>query len=239
VFWFQLVELKLNYLHIEPVNQLNTALTSLEDKKDPKKNIIELKNTKEIFSMFKSKIKNIFKSDQVIKLEEQRKNDDISKQKKEKQGKDILIVYKVLENFIGHFANFSLDISHAIDIIVDIATKYNVPSEKISYFVTQINTSIFSVKSRNFYILFDNKNSRRFDVSLKKLDAKSAIVMHSGLYLANNQFLNILMINKSINKNFQKMIFKKCLLENKNLTMKMRLAIWYRVLKIVRLYYNC
>ena len=252
IFWFQLIEEKLLLMKIQPVNQLNNALTSKEnsllkqlnkligkeDKVDSKKKIYSI-NTKDLFANMKSKIKNIFKSDEVQKLEQKVKNENLGKIKKENQTKDLLRVYNEIEKFISHFANFSLDISHAIDIIVDIATKYNVPPEKISYFVTQINTSIFSVKSRNFYLYFDN-NKNKLDYLLKKFDTnkwRTAILINSALFLNNNEFPTILSINKATNKQFQKLIFKKLLLENKDITMSTRKVIWKQALKIVRFIY--
>ena len=184
------------------------------------------------------KIKNIFKSQEEKVLEEIKKNGSLNKLKKEQQDKDLKIIYKVFEKFILHFANFSFDISNAIDIIVDTSTKYNIPSEKINYFVTQINTSIFSVKSRLFYLLFDNSNKNKVDTLLKKSDSKISILLTSSLYLNTEHYPKILLLNKTIYKTFQKMIFKKMLMENKNLTMNSRMEIWKSMLNLVTIKNN-
>jgi hypothetical protein len=144
-----------------------------------------------------------------------------------------LELYSIIKEFIPHFANFNFEISEAIDMIVEIATKYKVTEDKIGYFVTFLNSSIFTVKSRmpNKRILPNRKRTK--SVSNKMGDLKVGIIQNCIDYLNGDDLLNMIILNKNYHSKMTKKIYKKLLTDPK-LDISKRLQIWKNILNVVK-----
>ena len=152
VFWTELIEKKVNKLILD--NNLNSA--SVEKGSD--KNLFDfpplVKEGKNILNGMKSAFKNFFKNEEdQINENKLRSQKNLEKEKlfQEQKFKKQSEVFNVLKEFIPHFANFDFDVSLAIDIIVEEATKYEFSKDKISFFVTYLNSSVFTIKNNKFY----------------------------------------------------------------------------------------
>jgi len=145
--------------------------------------------------------------------------------------KPILEVCKIIIEFISHFANFDLDIHQGIDLILEISTKYNVPSERINYYVSLLNSSVYTIKNtgKGVKTIVNNNNY------IKKYGAKLGILYKSCLYTHKEYLINLLILNKQSSKTIQKRYYKHLLLDSKEISMKDRLSIWNIHLKTVNI----
>lgn len=102
---------------------------------------------------------------------------------------------KIIKSFINYFANFNYDISEAIDFVVQICTDLNFPNERLSLFVTLINTSTYSIRNK-YHINGLIKNSMLRNM-LKNIDMKIFAISSARKYLTKKEFLNVITINKN------------------------------------------
>ena len=136
----------------------------------------------------------------------------------------------VVNEFIPHFANFNFDVSEAIDIIVELSSKYNFPKEKISYFVTKLNSNIFTIKNK--FKPQQNKGTTNNKIN-KFFDTKFNAINHSLKYLDTKDYMSILLSNNNYYKKFSRILFKNILLKKKDLPLNVRLNIWKNILCVV------
>ncbi len=178
----------------------------------------------------KSAFTNFFKNEeeQIIekKNKSQKKLEEIKMQRDKKQQE----AFNVVKEFVPHFANFDYDVSQSIDIIVEIAGKYDLSKEKISYFVTYLNSCSFTTKSNKFKQISESSEASNI---FKKNEPKLGVLLYSSTFLKKENQLNLLTLNKMINKKLEKMLLKNELLKKNSVTMKERLLIWKKVLKYV------
>ena len=138
-----------------------------------------------------------------------------------------LSVCTILKEFINHFANFDFCIHQAIDIIVEISTKYNIPRERISFFVLLLNSAVYTVKSKG---TMTPCKANYF----KKYGSRLGILYSLPGFLQGNEILNVLLLNKQTNKVNQKHLYKHILLET-DPSFQVRKQIWHNLLKTVSL----
>lgn len=137
----------------------------------------------------------------------------------------------VVNEFIPHFANFNFDVSEAIDIIVELSSKYNFPKEKISYFVTKLNSNIFTIKNK----LKSQKIKEFTNTKINKYyDSKFSAINHSMKFLTTGDYVNVFLANKNYYKRFSRILFKTILLKKKDLPLNIRLNIWKNILRVVK-----
>lgn len=137
----------------------------------------------------------------------------------------------IVNEFIPHFANFNFDVSDAIDIIVELSSKYNFPKEKISYFVTKLNSNIFTIKNK----LKTKQNKGLITTKINKFyDSKFGAINHSLKFLSTNDYTSLLLANHNYFKRFSKIMYKNILLSKKDLPLNIRLNIWKNILNVVR-----
>jgi len=187
----------------------------------------------------KSAFKNFFKND-----DDQIKENKINSQKhlenlkimKEQKIKKQAEVFAVLKEFIPHFANFNFDVSIAIDIIVEEATKYEFSKDKISFFVTFLNSSVFTIKNNKYYqqLTQPSNSSNVFKLN----DSKIAILIKSAEFLDKKLQFNLLTLNKLSSKKLEKLCLKSELLKKNHSNTRIRVAIWKKLLKYVRILIN-
>lgn len=136
----------------------------------------------------------------------------------------------VINEFIPHFANFNFDVSEAIDIIVELSSKYNFPKEKISYFVTKLNSNIFTIKNK----LKPHQNRGFTNSKISKFyDSKFMSLTHSIKFIQTSDYLSLMLMNKNYNNKFSRIFFKNILLKKKDLPLDIRLNIWKNILNVV------
>lgn len=139
----------------------------------------------------------------------------------------------IIKEFIPHFTNFNFDISEAIDMIVEISTRYKVQKEKISYFVTMLNSCVFSIKNKLYNKESERKNKKNCLNTSKTNDYKINILMMSMNYLSGSDVINLMSLNKNISSKMSKKIYKNLL--HGDIDIKSRLEIWKSILKFVRI----
>jgi hypothetical protein len=205
-----------------------------------------------ILSNIGSKLKNIFNKDNNGKNQsprsKSRKNssalsksvvknyENLSSAKKNIVDKiTITELSSILKEYIPHFVNFNYDISEAIDIIVELSTKYRIPKEKISFFVTYLNSSVFTIKNKlpNKKEELERKRSKfNKNYVIKSTDYKISILSSTLKYLKPLEFSNLTLLNRTFNEKIKKKIFKLQLSECDDIPS--RLKIWKSILKVVR-----
>lgn len=150
-------------------------------------------------------------------------------------------IANIIKEFIPHFANFNYEISEAIDLLVELSTKFKLEKEKLNYFITYLNSNFYTIKNKIGIIsskgefIFENKNIKKNKIREIKFDS----IMLSLKYLDNKSKLEMLQINKSFTNKNQKKIYYKILknLEKENkLTNEIRLNIWKKILNIVNFF---
>lgn len=208
----------------EEANLYNSSIVSPKDKKE------------NILSNLKSKINKIFNNKEkgnsrrtVFEKINSEENNSTKKSILEKFTQQEL--YSIIKEFMPHFANFNFDTSEAIDMIVELATKYKITKEKINFFVTLLNSSLFTIKNK-----LPNKinkvNQKPVNYVNKNDDFKAGIILSSIKFVSNKDVLNLFTLNKTIYAKLSKKVYRK-LLDNKNCNLKIRLQIWNILLKVV------
>lgn len=150
----------------------------------------------ELFEGIKSKISNInhnLSSDQLKQINELLINPNIYQITLVDliKNEEFLIT---LKNLCNYLSNYNFCISESMDIIVDMFDTYNLQSDKLSFLITIINSSVFSLKSsvykQNKLYLISNFN--------KQTDSKSNALINSMKYLSKKECLNLTLLNKNI-----------------------------------------
>lgn len=148
-------------------------------------------------------------------------------------------IANIIKEFIPHFANFNYEISEAIDLLVELSTKFKLEKEKLNYFITYLNSNFHTIKNKIAFISpkgefgFERKTLKKNKIREMKFDS----ILLSLDYLDNKAKLNMLLINKTFSNKNKKKIFYKVLksLEKENkLTNEMRLNIWKKILNVVK-----
>ena len=138
----------------------------------------------------------------------------------------------VVNEFIPHFANFNFDVSEAIDIIVELSSKYNFQKEKISYFVTKLNSNIFTIKNKLNMKPQLNKGYNNTKIN-KFYDSKFNSINLSLPFVPRCDYVSLMLANKNYFSKFSRILYKNVLLKTKDLPMKIRLQIWKNILNVV------
>lgn len=143
----------------------------------------------------------------------------------------------VLKDFIVYFANFNLEVTEAMNIIVEIASKYNFPKERISLYVTLLNSYSFTVKNQ----LPANMNKslpkeKRLNnelISSTSMDKKIESLYRSHFYLRSKELPNIICLNQETLTILAKKIYKLKLSNLDALNIDERLRVWKTILQVV------
>lgn len=147
----------------------------------------------------------------------------------------------VLREYIQHFACFNYDVAEATEIILELSDKYNINREKVRFYISLLNSNIYTIKNKSFTKKVDyeklylNKNYN----SYKGLnDHKMSTIAVSFKYLDLKDLGNILLLNSSYHKKLSKTIYKNILFKYHNMDNRLRLAIWGSLLNIVWFIFN-
>jgi hypothetical protein len=122
-------------------------------------------------------------------------------------------------------------------MIVELSTKYKIVKEKISYFVTYLNSCVFTIKNKlpNSKEDIERKKSKNASHLAKTNDYKVTILSSSIKYLNNCEFINLISVNKNCSLKVSKKVYKYIL--SKTSGVKSRLDIWKCILKIVNIFF--
>ena len=245
-FWMELIKIKINSLielkigaeiQKREKEQNHNSSNNQADSHSP----VNTKN-KNLISSIGSRVKNLFgssviKENKIIEssmiqanLYDQIKNNEAS---------------LVVKEYITHFSNFSYDVSEAIDIIVELSQKYSYEKEKVSYFISFLNSNLFTIKnktSKRYHysspvsIKTYSSSNKEFSKHLKLNDNCMSIIAYSLKFLKIKEYPVLISLNKTSQKKLSKTIYKNVLLRCGDVNNKTRLEIWKNLLKIVNLY---
>ncbi len=151
----------------------------------------------------------------------------------------------VLREFIIHFANFNFDITDGMNIIVEIASNYNFPKERISLYVTLLNSYSLTIKNRLPENIRKKKLTNAFKAS-KVIDLKENIFSKTSLerkheicYLVSSFFPlksveinNFFSLNKESSLYLRKVILGQYLLSLSPKETDKRIIIWKTLLNV-------
>ncbi len=159
-------------------------------------------------------------------------------------------IHIILKEFIIHISNFNLKNEDIINMIIEIATKFKLSNEKISYYASTIEAWNYSIKKKLPHyqknplinIKIKDIKEKRIDLILSKFPIKNKIsdmkneqklliIIQISKFLPLNNQINIFLISKYIYNNARKEIFKE-FLDRKNLSLEKEIKIWYCLLKI-------
>ena len=159
-------------------------------------------------------------------------------------------IHNILKEFIVHISNFNLKNENSINMIIEIATKFKISNEKISYYASSIEAWSHSIKKRlpqqknnpSIKVKIKDIKEKRIDLILSKYpikekiseikeEQKLLIVIETAKFLPLNNQINIFLLSKYYYKNARKKIFKD-FLDRKKLSLKEKIKIWYCVLKV-------
>ena len=168
-----------------------------------------------------------------------RENSGASLEEKERKEKEILrkkeiynevyknitneVAIRMIKDFIVHFSCFCVESYDVIDIVSDISNKYKIIGEekKIKYFISILNSNMYSIKNTKFKITSENLN-RNSDLSkfMNKnyiqgnvnKNNKSLILLNIMKYLPFSDYKNILLVNKSTYKLIIHILFANLLI---------------------------
>lgn len=156
----------------------------------------------------------------------------------------------VLREYIVYFANFNFNITDAMNVIVEIATKYNFPKERISLYVTLLNTHSFTIKNNLPKFIKENTLIKKINnnVSFSNNDnvysysaneKKSFVIFLSSHYIEKHFYIDFITLNKECNFYLCNKFFGNILNNLEPTELDIRLKIWKSLLKVVsNIYYS-
>jgi hypothetical protein len=224
-FWLDLIELKLSRRVEEQVQRIEKSSNELNNPKD------------NLFSNIGAKLKNIFNAKDDIRSSSRNflKNYDSNNSQKKSLVEKVCgnEIGSILKEYIPHFANFNVDISESIDMIVELSTKYKLTKEKISYFVTFLNSSMFTIKNQLPNFVSQNERKKLKSKALKNNDFLPTVFAFSISYLNKSDCLNLVLLNRLFNQKVGKKVYKHIL--KQEIKLQTRLKIWSCILNLVLL----
>jgi len=146
---------------------------------------------------------------------------------------------EVIEEYIKHFSNFNLSKERSIEIVNDIYNIYHFDKEYLKYFISEINSNLFSNKKLLINDIFEQTNYKydihKFDFTPNEIKQKENSLKIIGIicslkYLDNQDYYNILLLNKECYNSTKKMIYKIFLLKNSDINLDKKLLIWKKIL---------
>ena len=147
----------------------------------------------------------------------------------------------ILKEYISHICNFNFSNENSIDIVINIANKYQFSKDMIHYFVNNIGTWINSCKRKlpedshedsikhKIYEIKNSKNiwSQNYDDENNDLTLKQKLIItiETSKFLTLNEIPKIICLSKAMSKKGRTKIFRD-FLQRKDLNVKDRLKIW-------------
>jgi len=216
------------------LNDVKSVFSKFFNKKEDKLSTTNNKSTK-ANKITKYNTTNNTNSNSTVNIDSKDEKDEKQSLDDKHTKKNLLLAFNVIKEFIPHFCNFNLDLHQSTEIIEELASKIQLSNEIISYFVTYLNSSIYSIKSNKYNNLNINSNNINKSFKIKEKAEKLSIFIMSSLYLNNNDLKNLFALNKYSNKKLERCVYKTELLKE-DISIKTRIIIWKKILKCVRFY---
>ena len=150
----------------------------------------------------------------------------------------------ILREYISHICNFNTNNENAIDIVINIANKYNFSKDLINFFVNNIGTWINSSKRKlpedshddsTKCKIFEIKNSKNISNNEEEKDLtikqKIIIIIETYKFLSLDEIPKMICLSKAMCKKVRSKIFRD-FLKRKDLPIKDRIKIWKCLLSI-------
>ena len=163
----------------------------------------------------------------------------------------------ILKEYISHLCNFNFNNENAIDIVINIANKFQFSKDMINFFVNNIGTWVYSSKRKlpedshddstkqKIYEIknslniwssnYDEKNEEKIKTT-SKFTLKQILIIISEIskFLPLNEIPKIICLSKSTSKKGRKKIFRD-FLQRENLSVIDRIKIWKCLLLVSNL----
>ena len=255
-FWHNLLILKINNAISQKAEKYVKKEMSEEEEKENNK----INNNDSTFQSFfdVSKFFNPNEKNEKMKIYHEKFNKYIIENKK-------VIALNILKDFVPHFSCFNLDSSDIFDIINDTSIQYGFDDEKdkLKFFITVINSNLYSIKNIKFNFQKDNLNiikkedyhyhnffNKNYLSRKNNYDKKILIILNTLKYLNSSDYINLMCLDKKSNKIIMKKIYKNLLLNlNESISKKIkipniqnypeiRIKIWKKLLNYKTLNYK-
>ena len=121
------------------------------------------------------------------------------------------------------------------------------PKEKISYFISILNSNIFTVKNKS---KLESNNSTTYNRKYQSLtnnltmggiglyENKVKLITLSLKFLSFSDYMPLMLTSKKFNEKISRRLYKKILLDNPNLTNSTRFEVWKSILGYVNILYT-
>ena len=144
----------------------------------------------------------------------------------------------IIRNSIPNCSNFNFPKEQCYDLITKLADEYKISKENIKFFVIYANVSSCTIRKKlpnknNDFVNNDLISCKNMDPEIKKIK----FIAYSIPYLSKNDFHNLFLCSKLVNKKLSKKVYSY-ILKQKNITNKTRLDIWGILLSIPKLKQN-
>ena len=237
-FWIDLIEFKL-------ARRLEEHLQHIQS--------LEIKNEKNNNTFFSFKIFNKDKNNYLVQTSGLSKN--IKGYKNLPDNKKPYLdqfaineIEIILKEYVSHLCNFNFSNENSIDIVINIANKFQFSKELINFFVNNIGTWINSSKRKlpedshddstkhKIYEIKNTKNiwSQNYDEDKNNdltLIQKLTLITEISKFLPLNEIPKMICLSKAMSKKGRTKIFKD-FLQRKSLNIKDRLKIWKCLLSV-------
>ena len=138
---------------------------------------------------------------------------------------------KIIKDSIPSFANFNFPSEQCLDLIAELSQEYKITKENINFYVTYFNVSSYTIRK-----IIPNEKGNTINIykqfqKLSDIQKKLKLFRNIVPFLSYTDYNNLLLCSKLFHKKLSKIIYKY-ILKQKNLSNKIRLAIWHNLLGI-------
>ena len=228
LFWKNIMELKLAHKLDDHVERLKKLVLPEEKKKgifSKIGNAMGITNSAHKNSMLsKSKILPLIKD--YFELEESKVEIVDKMMMQEMQG--------IIRDCLPNLFKFNFPETDILDFLTDLSEEYKISNELFKFFIIYANVSSHTIIKQ----LPDDENKNNFNnfniTNFKKKDStdkKIKLLSNSIPYLSKSDFPNLLLCSKRYNTKLKKKIYSH-ILQQKNISLNIRLKIWENILKI-------
>ena len=144
-------------------------------------------------------------------------------------------MFSIIKNTLPVFASFNFMNTHSSELIVDLVERYKLTTNVMNYYLAYITVCSNTIKRGNTNERSNTKRNQCFT----KENSLYKVLNCSLPYLTKNDYVNVLLLNKTVNHKFGRKMFSVLLREH-NIHNNTRLSIWKQLLKIkdVQVNYN-
>ena len=140
----------------------------------------------------------------------------------------------IIRENIPIFANFNFPSELCLDLIAELTEEDKIDKEHINFYVTYYNVSSYTIRK-----LVPNEKGNTINIykqfkTLTGINKKLKLFKNIVPFLTFSDYNNLLLCSKLFHKKLSKTIYKY-ILQQKNLSMKIRLSIWQNLLGISEL----